>query len=105
MIINLTLNAQSEIKRLLGNNPNNGVRVGVKGGGCSGFSYVIDVDNKIEGDQIDNSFGFDVYIDPKSSLYLKGVVIDFEGGFMGKGFKFNNPNATNTCGCGESFSI
>ncbi|BBM89640.1 iron-binding protein IscA [Spirochaetota bacterium] len=118
-IVTLTGNAISEIKRRLTAQPNSndkanslptqnlksGLRLGVKGGGCSGLSYIIDIDEPKEKDHIDLSYGFPVFIDPKSSLYLKGIVLDYEGGFMGSGFKFNNPNASNTCGCGESFSL
>ena len=82
-----------------------GLRLGVKGGGCSGLSYAITFDNKKERDQIIEVAGFEIYLDPKSAIYLKGTVLDFEGGLEGKGFVFKNPNASNTCGCGESFSI
>jgi len=82
-----------------------GLRVGVVGGGCSGFSYKIEFSEQKENDNIMNYAGFDVIIDPKSSIYLKDVQVDFKDGLDGKGFVFSNPNAKNTCGCGESFAV
>jgi iron-sulfur cluster assembly protein len=82
-----------------------GLRLGVVGGGCSGLSYKIDFDSKKEKDNVLEFQGFKVYIDLKSSIYLKGITLDFKDGLDGKGFIFQNPNATNTCGCGESFSV
>lgn len=82
-----------------------GVRLGVKGGGCSGFSYVLDFDNVMEGDNILEQDGVKFYMDRKSAIYLKGIVLDYKAGLQGKGFVFQNPNATSTCGCGESFSV
>ncbi len=105
VIVKLTPSAQKEIKRRLSEQPGKGLRLRVKGGGCSGFSYHIEMGKENPNDQVDESNGFAIYIDPKSSLYLKDSTLDFESGFMGSGFKFNNPNAANTCGCGESFSI
>ena len=86
------------------------LRVGVKGGGCSGFSYTLGFDNnKTEMDQISikewKPEDIEVVCDPKSFLYVNNTIIDFEEGLMGRGFKFVNPNAANSCGCGESFSI
>ncbi|MCP4895622.1 MAG: iron-sulfur cluster assembly accessory protein [bacterium] len=82
-----------------------GLRLGVVGGGCSGLSYQMDFSEFRSGDQILDLEGVRLLLDPKSAIYLKGVTLDFEDGFSGKGFVFRNPNATNTCGCGESFSI
>ena len=83
-----------------------GIRAGVKGGGCSGFSYYLDfVLEKDEKDRELESGGIKIYVDPKSFLYLMGTEIDYVDGLSGKGFKFNNPNAKRTCGCGESFSV
>ena len=95
------------------------LRVGVKGGGCSGFSYLLDLTESTkdsdeiwtyeydvptaEGDDTE-AFALKVVCDPKSYLYLNGTTIDFKDEIMGRGFVFNNPNATNTCGCGSSFS-
>ena len=82
------------------------IRVGVKGGGCSGLMYELDFDNEMkEGDQSFEDNGVTVVVDKKSYLYLIGTTLDFSGGLNGKGFVFVNPNADRTCGCGESFSI
>ncbi|MCE9595426.1 MAG: iron-sulfur cluster assembly accessory protein [Planctomycetes bacterium] len=82
------------------------LRVGVKGGGCSGFSYTLGFDDQVsETDQISEVDGVRVVCDPKSFLYLNGTQIDFEDTLMGRGFKFGNPNAAKTCGCGESFTV
>ncbi|MEZ5978952.1 MAG: iron-sulfur cluster assembly accessory protein [Planctomycetota bacterium] len=82
------------------------LRVGVKGGGCSGFSYTLGFDDHTsETDQIFESSGVKVAVDPKSFLYLNGTEIDFEESLMGRGFKFQNPNASKSCGCGESFHV
>ena len=81
------------------------LRVGVKGGGCSGFSYVLDLtEAQKETDELFELHGIKLICDPKSLLYLNGVTIDFRDEIMGRGFVFNNPNATSTCGCGSSFS-
>ncbi len=81
------------------------LRVGVKGGGCSGFSYVLDLtENAKETDEEFEVHGIKVVCDPKSLLYLNGTTIDFRDEIMGRGFVFSNPNATSTCGCGSSFS-
>lgn len=82
-----------------------GVRLAVKGGGCSGLSYVMEFDHQEDGDLLVKQAGVNFFMDRKSSIYLKGIVLDFDGGLGGKGFLFTNPNASTTCGCGESFSI
>lgn len=82
------------------------LRVGVKGGGCSGLSYDMSFDNILN--EGDHSFEYDnikVCIDKKSFLYLIGTELDYSDGLNGKGFEYKNPNATRTCGCGESFAI
>jgi len=82
------------------------VKVGVSSGGCSGLSYKLDfIKEMSEGDKLIEDNDVRILIDKKSLLYLAGTVLDFSGGLNGKGFTFNNPNATRTCGCGESFSI
>lgn len=81
------------------------LRVGVKGGGCSGFSYLLDLtETQKDTDEVVEQHGIKVVIDPKSLLYLNGTTIDFKDEIMGRGFVFNNPNATSSCGCGSSFS-
>jgi iron-sulfur cluster assembly protein len=82
------------------------IRVSVVGGGCSGLSYKLDFDNEEkEGDQIFESNGKKIVCDMKSFLYLCGTELDFTDGLNGKGFQFNNPNASRTCGCGDSFAV
>lgn len=82
------------------------IRVGVKSGGCSGLEYVLKFDNqKAETDQIIVDNDVKIVVDKKSILYLAGTILEFSGGLNGKGFVFNNPNASRTCGCGESFSL
>jgi len=82
------------------------VRVGVKSGGCSGLSYELKFDNtSLEEDKVFEDNAVKIIIDKKSFLYLVGTVLEYSGGLNGKGFVFNNPNASRTCGCGESFSL
>ncbi|HEY5125540.1 MAG TPA: iron-sulfur cluster insertion protein ErpA [Ignavibacteria bacterium] len=106
--INVTEKAVKEIKRIMQENniPENfGLRVGVKGGGCSGLSYSLGFDSDIKPtDNIIEKDGLNIYVDMKSFLYLSGTEIDYSDGLNGKGFVFNNPNAQKTCGCGSSFS-
>lgn len=80
-----------------------GLRVGVKGGGCSGFSYILGFDAKQEGDDIFEIGGLQVYMQKAHGLYLMGMEIDWVDGLNNRGFSFNNPNAKSTCGCGSSF--
>lgn len=109
MGIQLTEKAVSEIRRIMSDQKlpsTTGLRVGVKGGGCSGFSYALGFDPQSrEGDQIETIQGIPVFCDSKSHLYLNGIIIDFQDSLMGRGFVFQNPNAKHTCGCGESFSV
>ncbi|MES2679831.1 MAG: iron-sulfur cluster assembly accessory protein [Bacteroidota bacterium] len=82
------------------------IRVGVEGGGCSGLSYKLEFDNNLkEGDQQFEDKGIKIVVDRKSFLYLVGTELEYTGGLNGKGFVFNNPNASRTCGCGESFGV
>lgn len=110
-IITVTEKALSQIREIHskeGKGPSEaqqGLRLGVTGGGCSGLSYKIEFSVLKEKDNIMDFGDIKILIDPKSSIYLKGVELDFKDGLNGKGFVFNNPNATNTCGCGESFSV
>ena len=82
-----------------------GLRLGIKGGGCSGMVYVLEFTEPREGDTVLDFAGLKVLLDRKSTIYLGGVTLDYEPGLSGRGFVFQNPAATNTCGCGESFSL
>ena len=109
MGIELTETAAREVNTILGQQnkapDKTYLRLGVKGGGCSGFSYALDLtDVKSENDEEFESQGIKVVCDAKSYLYLNGTTLDFTDEIMGRGFVFNNPNATNSCGCGSSFS-
>lgn len=105
-LIELTDKALEEVKKLLSEEePGKGLRLAVQGGGCSGFSYKLSFDTPTEKDHLITLDGVSVMLDPKSAIYLKGITVDFQGGLEGKGFVFMNPNAANTCGCGESFSV
>jgi iron-sulfur cluster assembly protein len=106
-LITATPKALDHLKGLLASEEADatGVRLGVKGGGCSGLSYLLEFGVEREGDNIVEAQGVRFYLDRKSSIYLKGVQLDYDAGLEGRGFVFGNPNATNTCGCGESFSI
>ena len=105
-LVELTESAQDEVARLLEKEDlkGKGLRIGVKGGGCSGLSYILDFDKKQEKDKVIKGNRFDIYVDPKSTLYLTGITVDYKDGLLDKGFKFINPNATRSCSCGESFS-
>jgi len=108
-VIEITERAAKEIRRIVADQalgPATALRGGVKGGGCSGFSYTLGFDDQVaEVDQVTELGGIRIVCDPKSFLYLNGTQIDFEDNLMGRGFKFGNPNATKSCGCGESFSV
>jgi len=106
-MINLTPGALLEVKRLIAkeNKPEIALRVGVRSGGCSGFSYVLGFDAPQPDDKVQEVEGIKLVVDPKSVAYLEGMQIDFQDGLQGKGFAFTNPNATKSCGCGESFSV
>jgi iron-sulfur cluster assembly protein len=108
MALTLTERAAKEVSTILKDQnlpPETMLRLGVKGGGCSGFSYSLDLtDVKGEHDEEFDCHGIRVICDPKSYLYLNGTELDFKDEIMGRGFVFNNPNATSSCGCGSSFS-
>jgi iron-sulfur cluster assembly protein len=110
-MITLSENAANEIKTIIQNEELDvgkiRLRVGVKGGGCSGFSYLLDLtETQKETDETFEHHGIKVVCDPKSLLYLNGTTIDFKDeGLNAKGFVFQNPNATSTCGCGSSFHV
>lgn len=82
-----------------------GLRMQVVGGGCSGFQYNLEFGAAKDTDKVFEFHGLKVFIDPRSTLYLAGSVLDYNDGLMDSGFKISNPNAKNTCGCGESFSV
>lgn len=95
-----------EIKSSENRGENFHVRVGVKGGGCSGLMYDLAFDEVLQpNDQVIEDHGVKLVVDKKSVLYLIGTTLDFSDGLNGKGFQFVNPNASRTCGCGESFSV
>ncbi len=104
-MIYLTETAAKKIALLLDNKEETGVRAGIQGGGCSGFTYKLEFDIQKENDHVISNFGVDLYVDPKSYLYLIGTEIHFVDELNQSGFKFINPNAKRTCGCGESFSV
>ena len=106
--INLTAAALSEVRRLMsepGFEKGKILRVGVKGGGCSGMTYVLDFDKRRENDALYKKDGVDFIIDNSQSIYLFGMEIEWVGGLNSRGFTFKNPNASSTCGCGTSFAV
>ncbi|MEO9485051.1 MAG: iron-sulfur cluster assembly accessory protein [Ekhidna sp.] len=108
-MINVTDKAREEIVTLLtseGKSLDHNIRVSVKGGGCSGLMYDLTFDPETQdADEIFEDKGVKILVDKKSLLYLLGTTLDFSDGLNGKGFQFVNPNASRTCGCGESFSV
>jgi len=108
-MISVTESAEKRIYELRtkdGFTDNHHIRVSVKGGGCSGLMYDLDFDANIEDkDEVFEDRGIKILVDKKSLLYLLGTTLDFSDGLNGKGFQFVNPNASRTCGCGESFSV
>lgn len=108
-MVTITDKAKSKVDELMrdaGLDESYFLRVSVKGGGCSGLSYNMDFDNEAQkGDQEFEDKGLKIVLDMKSFLYLAGTELDFSDGLNGKGFNFVNPNASRTCGCGESFSV
>lgn len=106
--ISLTAVAAGKVKELLVNRgtPDTGLRLGVRGGGCSGNSYFMEFcDAESPGDQVIESNGVRLVIDARSAMLLGGTEVDYVEGLMGTGFKFNNPNVRHSCACGESFSV
>jgi iron-sulfur cluster assembly protein len=108
-MIKVSESAKDQVHKLLGEQKikdDSFIRVGVKGGGCSGLTYVMDFDSELkDDDKVFEDKGIKVVVDKKSFLYLIGTELNYAGGLNGKGFEFVNPNASRTCGCGESFSI
>ena len=105
-MINVTESAKKKITTLIDEEGSSFVRITVKAGGCSGLSYDLSFDDQInEGDESYDDSGVKLVTDVRSLLYIINMTLDFSDGINGKGFQFINPNATRTCGCGESFSI
>ncbi len=108
-MVSVTETAAGKIKELMerdGRPKGHGLRLKVIGGGCSGLQYQLDFDEGAgEDDSTVEAHGVRVFVDMKSALYLTGTELDYDDGLMGTGFRFNNPNAKNQCGCGESFSV
>ena len=107
-MITVTEQAKKQAIRLMEDEGKEGffIRVGVQGGGCSGLMYQLTFDNEDSpDDKVFTDNGIKVVVDKKSFLYLVGTILDYSGGLNGKGFVFSNPNASRTCGCGESFSL
>jgi len=108
-MITLTKKAVDEIQKITTEQNMNSeeifLRVGVRGGGCSGYQYTMDItDNKQDNDEMFECDGVRVIVDPKSLIYITGTTIDFKDELMGRGFAFDNPSSTGRCGCGSSFS-
>lgn len=103
----LTVTAVNEIKRLMNLPTNSGkyLRIGVKGGGCSGMSYLLGFEDKTEKDDVYEINSISCIINPAHLIYLNNMEINWEGGLNARGFTFNNPNASTTCGCGSSFGV
>jgi len=108
IMVTISENAKNELLALMKTEKdlNKYVRVGVSSGGCSGLSYNLDFDSKkLETDKVFENNGITLLVDEKSYLYLMGTTLNYSGGLNGKGFVFENPNASRTCGCGESFAL
>lgn len=106
--IKLTDGAVEEIKRLMSqpnHNPDQYLRVGVKGGGCAGMTYVLGFDDREDDDTLYTISDIPVILKTAHGIYLHGIEVDFQSGLNARGFVFNNPNASDTCGCGTSFSV
>ena len=106
--VTFTISAINEINRLIkedGFDSTKFLRVGVKGGGCSGMTYVLGFDDRTENDEVYESEGFSFIMNRSHGMYLMGMDIDWQGGLNSRGFTFTNPNASKTCGCGTSFAV
>ena len=107
-MINVSEKAVKKIREILSEESKEdwSLRIGVKGGGCSGFTYALDIIQAADvNDQVFDFDGVKVIVDPKSFIYLSGAELDFTDGLHGSGFIFNNPNVSRTCGCGNSFGV
>ncbi len=106
--VKLTLGAVEEIRRLMGEpgfDTTQRLRVGVKGGGCSGMTYLLGFDKQEEGDEVFEIEGIGCIMNKSHQIYLYGMEVDWKGGLNSRGFTFSNPNASSTCGCGTSFAV
>jgi len=106
--VTFTSSAVNEIRRLMneeGFDTSNKLRVGVKGGGCSGMTYIMAFDTQTEKDETFEIEGIECIMEKSHGIYLMGMEVDWQGGLNSRGFTFNNPNASKTCGCGTSFSV
>ena len=106
--VTLTTSAVEEIKRLMSAadfDSTQQLRIGVKGGGCSGMTYVLGFDAKTEKDENFEIAGIPCIMEKSHGIYLMGMEVDWQGGLNSRGFTFNNPNASRSCGCGESFAV
>ena len=106
--VSLSENSVKEIKRLMaveGFDKDQYLRIGVKGGGCSGMSYILGFEKKTDKDEIYDINGVACIINPAHLIYLSNMVINWEGGLNSRGFTFDNPNASTSCGCGTSFAV
>ena len=105
-IVDVTEAAAEQVKTLLKEEEGKeGLRLEIRGGGCSGMSYGLSFDNHQDKDHTIEAHGVKVFVDPKSAIYLKGTVLDYHSGLEGKGFVIKNPQAKSSCGCGNSFSV
>jgi iron-sulfur cluster assembly protein len=103
--VHLTASAIEEIRRLMTESKAPWLRIGVKGGGCSGMTYVLEFDQKSANDNEFDMEGIPCIMDKSHAMYLLGMEIDWSGGLNARGFTFKNPNASTTCGCGTSFGV
>jgi iron-sulfur cluster assembly protein len=105
--VTLTSSAVGELKRLMQEkeNKDKALRIGVKGGGCSGLSYVLGFDERQDSDELYDIEGIPVVMNNAHGIYLMGMEINWEDGLNARGFSFKNPNASTTCGCGSSFGV
>lgn len=106
--VSLTERAARQVEKIMAEEDLEGelyLRVAVEGGGCSGLSYKLGLDHKSDEDKIIESQGIEILVDPRHMMYLEGIVIDYPDGLDARGFTFDNPNASESCGCGSSFAI
>jgi iron-sulfur cluster assembly protein len=104
-MVNLTPIAAEKVRGFLDGQEAAGLRVGVRGGGCSGFQYALALDERREGDRIFESQGISVFVDEASLRYVDGSEVDYTESLMGSGFQVSNPNVVASCGCGSSFRV